>query len=335
MHKFNCLRLADINSIYLVHGLNGDRIDTFTFTRPDGSKCFWPKDLLPQALHDHGIKCRIYCYGYNAHTNTGRISLQSFWDHGEELLKTIAEERELKGEQKRPIIFLAHSLGGLLVKCALHLSYLSSAADDPVSRAVFLSTHSVFFFGVPHQGGDATAVSLGQIALNIVGVARNTNSKIVDILEPDNQALEANFASYNKISHNFHQRSYWEKYLTPVKLLNMEIKHIWVSFLLLVCPYTKLTCQKVVPKSSAIIPGMKNDQAIPLDKDHVGLVRYSSADDPDFKAVCRGLILEIRKGTRFINDRWANWNMELRASGCKLYDEGNGELMYLNRTTAD
>jgi hypothetical protein len=225
-------------SIYFVHGLNGDRIETFTSTNPDGSKCFWPRDLLPQRLHDEGIKCRIYSYGYNARTNTGRISLQSVWDHGEELLKTIAEERELRGEQRRPIIFMSHSLGGLLVKCALHLSYLSSAADDPISRLVFLSTHSVFFFGVPHQGGQTKAVSLGKIALDIVGVARNVNKKIVEILEPDNQALEANFASYNKISHNFYQRTYWEKYPTAVKLLNMEVKNIWVS-LLSCLPWTR------------------------------------------------------------------------------------------------
>jgi hypothetical protein len=93
-----------------------------------------------------------------------------------------------------------------------------------------LSTHAVFFFGVPHQGGNASAVSLGKIVLNIVGAARNTTKKVVDILDPGNQTLEANFNAYNKISHNFNQRSFWEKYETPVKLLNMEVKNLLVSF---------------------------------------------------------------------------------------------------------
>jgi hypothetical protein len=76
--------------------------------------------------------------------------------------------------------------------------------------------------------------------------------------------------------------------------------------------------RQVVPKYSAIIPGMKNDQAMALDKDHLSLVRYSSAEDPGFKAVSRGIILEIRKGTKVVNERWANWDMELRTSGRNL-----------------
>jgi hypothetical protein len=113
---------------------------------------------------------------------------------------------------------------------ALHLSFLSSVGDAPDLRSVFLSTHAVFFFGVPHQGGAAGTVSLGNIVLNIVGVARHTNRRIVDVLEPGNQALEAQFNSYNKISHYFNQRSFWEKYETPVKLYNMEIKQILVGY---------------------------------------------------------------------------------------------------------
>jgi hypothetical protein len=93
------LLLTWCHSIYFIHGLNGDRLDTFTFTQQDGTRCFWPKDLLPIALHaaNPSIKCRIYSYGYNASTHTGKISLQSLLDHGAELLRTIAEEREIEG----------------------------------------------------------------------------------------------------------------------------------------------------------------------------------------------------------------------------------------------
>ncbi|PMD37878.1 hypothetical protein L207DRAFT_567670, partial [Hyaloscypha variabilis F] len=126
-----------IVDIYFVHGLNGDRFESFTYLGNGGTTCFWPKDLLPERLHAAGIKARIFCYGYNANTHTGRISLQSLWDHGEEFLKTVAEERYIEGKQERPIIFMAYSLGGLVVKSALNLSYLSSPQDDPISHTVF------------------------------------------------------------------------------------------------------------------------------------------------------------------------------------------------------
>jgi hypothetical protein len=91
------LNVANGRSVYFIPGLNGDRFESFTSTRDDGTTCFWPKELLPERLHAAGIKMRIFCYGYNANTHTGRISLQSLWDHGEEFLKTVAEERHIEG----------------------------------------------------------------------------------------------------------------------------------------------------------------------------------------------------------------------------------------------
>jgi hypothetical protein len=76
---------------------------------------------------------------------------------------------------------------------------------------------------------NSSTIGLGKVVLNIVGVARNTAKKVVDILDHGNQTLEGNFNAYNKISHNFYQRSFWEKYETPVKLLNMEVKNLLVS----------------------------------------------------------------------------------------------------------
>ena len=260
------------------------------------------------------------------------------------------EEQLLKVAQKseRPIIFMAHSLGGLVVKSvcpvpifncpsvnylqALNFSYLSSVQDDPVARQVFLSTHAIFFFGVPHQGGNASAVSIGGIVVNIIGAARNTTTKLIDILDPGNQALEANFTTYNKISHNFNQRSFWEKYTTPVKFRKMEIKNVVVGRPLLKCSHFRNRADKmqVVPKDSATIPGIKNDLVVALSKDHYGLVRFESADDPDFRTVVRALILELRKSSKPINDRWAEWRKELSASGLYVANSRTQELMRIN-----
>lgn len=74
---------------------------------------------------------------------------------------------------------------------------------------------------------------------------------------------------------------------------------------------------------------MKNDQAIVLSKDHHGLLRFQSANDPDFKAVARGLIIELGKSMKPINDRWAEWNKQLSRSGEYVQSVGTGELMRL------
>ncbi|KAJ8126916.1 hypothetical protein O1611_g6722 [Lasiodiplodia mahajangana] len=54
-------RKAEVDSIIFVHGLGGDRIETWTW-RDKSEETFWPKDLLP-------IDCptaRILSFGYNA-----------------------------------------------------------------------------------------------------------------------------------------------------------------------------------------------------------------------------------------------------------------------------
>ena len=80
-------------SIVFVHGLNGDRIGTYTYQASDGTTCFWIKDLLPTKLKEEGVRSRIFSYGYNANTHTGRVSVQSVWDHGEQFLSHLVDTR--------------------------------------------------------------------------------------------------------------------------------------------------------------------------------------------------------------------------------------------------
>lgn len=71
---------------------------------------------------------------------------------------------------------------------------------------------------------------------------------------------------------------------------------------------------KVVPKDSAVPPGQKNDQATPLMKDHLGLVKFASKDDPDYGTVTDALILALRESFRPIAERWTEWKRTISAS---------------------
>lgn len=79
-----------------------------------GADIFWPKDLLPKDLPN----CRICTWGYNVDLNLIRrdTSTATVFQHAKNLLSDLADARMSKAEKTRPLIFVAHSLGGIFVK---------------------------------------------------------------------------------------------------------------------------------------------------------------------------------------------------------------------------
>jgi hypothetical protein len=79
-----------------------------------GVDVFWPKDLLPKDLPN----CRICTWGYNVDLNLVRrdTSTATVFQHAKNLLSDVADARMSNAEKTRPLIFVAHSLGGIVVK---------------------------------------------------------------------------------------------------------------------------------------------------------------------------------------------------------------------------
>jgi hypothetical protein len=115
------------DSFVFVHGLDGDALKSWTHT--ESGKC-WIKEFLPNALPD----ARILAYGYDA--NTFGSSQATLTVLGEALARDLTIYREgtqvtghlhvelrlfimpFLQSSDRPVVFLAHSLGGLVVKSA-------------------------------------------------------------------------------------------------------------------------------------------------------------------------------------------------------------------------
>ena len=98
-------RISSSSSVTQLHG--PDQVE-------QSLEIFWPQDLLPQAIPD----CRIASWGYNVdlRVSRGSTSTATVFDHARTLLSDLADVRVTEDERKRPIIFVAHSLGGIVVK---------------------------------------------------------------------------------------------------------------------------------------------------------------------------------------------------------------------------
>lgn len=73
---------------------------------------FWPKDLLAKDLHDQ--PCRILTFGYDSRISQGyaRTNQNNIFAHARDLLMELRRNRLVE----KPVIFIAHSLGGIIVK---------------------------------------------------------------------------------------------------------------------------------------------------------------------------------------------------------------------------
>ncbi|KAI2488242.1 Tetratricopeptide repeat-containing domain protein [Pyrenophora tritici-repentis] len=89
---------------------------------------------------------------------------------------------------KRPIIFVAHSLGGIVVKSVLNHSDAARRGALKEHRAIKLLTYGILFLGTPHQGG--SGVALGKLMVNVASVFMAADDRLLQHLERDSEWLQ-------------------------------------------------------------------------------------------------------------------------------------------------
>jgi protein SERAC1 len=129
--------------ICFIHGLTGNRDSTWT---SHGQSSPWPSSLLPSKLS----KARVLTYGYDAYIVRKSVaSSNCLVDHATNLLHDLTTDRAASNASSRPLVFIAHSLGGLVCKEAILLSRNNPEAH---LRGLFDSTKGIIFMGTPHKG---------------------------------------------------------------------------------------------------------------------------------------------------------------------------------------
>ncbi|RAH53713.1 hypothetical protein BO85DRAFT_491837 [Aspergillus piperis CBS 112811] len=236
--------------ICFIHGLSGDRTTTWTAQNQSDP---WPKTLLPSEL----TTARILTYGYDAYVVRRSVAGSNrLVDHAINLLNDLTMDRDDHNAASRPIIFVAHSLGGLVCKKAI----LSSRNNPDIHlQNVFKYTAGVIFMGTPHQG--SWMAKWATIPATALGLVKSTNKLLLDILQTDNQFLQS-------IQNDF---------LSMIRELQGNGRSLRVT-----CFFEELSLSgygQVVSRNSATFDGFK---AISIHADHCNMVRFSSAKNTGF-----------------------------------------------------
>ncbi|VUC23348.1 unnamed protein product [Clonostachys rosea] len=228
-------------------------------SQKEESCVFWPRDLLPSGCP----KARVLVFGYDSkvtkytHGATNRNSVHS---HSKDLLFALVRERP----PSRRLIFVAHSLGGIVVKEMLAIS-----STWPISeyQDVVRSTSAVVFLGTPHRGSPELA-SFGEWARSLISAFRiQTTSDILDALGMRNTDLERAQEAFSALwqEHDFRVKTFQEGF--GLKGINLGVLG-----------------NKVVPDSSSLI-GDYRECAETLQANHKNMCRFFGHDDPNYRKV--------------------------------------------------
>ncbi|KAM7204215.1 hypothetical protein V8F20_003628 [Naviculisporaceae sp. PSN 640] len=211
--------LADI---IFVHGLMGHPVKTWLFGSMPGVRTEngHPRSRLRSIFRSKGKKeatsssaqpaywplflayegnFRILTYGYDSHpvrlfSPTNQMSIVN---HAEQLMAKVTWKRT--SCHGRPLIFVCHSLGGILVKAAIVES--SRSPGPPADLAQ--SCRAIFFFGTPHMGSSAAQYGLFvKNILSILPLGPTVEDAVLKGLSPGSQDLYNITRDFNSFIDN-------------------------------------------------------------------------------------------------------------------------------------
>ncbi|OAA77262.1 nb-arc [Akanthomyces lecanii RCEF 1005] len=199
--------------IVAVHGLGDQGFSAWT-TRDPGSGASRP--WLEALLGADVPNARIMTYGYASHPDAGYryIVLHLLDGRALHLTEHLVALRRRDGTARRPLFFIAHSLGGWIVKRAL---VLSSEATDSLLRDVELSTCGVAFFGTIAPGRPSSPSPLAHVIRRTSGYKDHggdhddASAASPMQLQPDDlQWLERQMGAFKGVAANLPRLSFYE-----------------------------------------------------------------------------------------------------------------------------
>ncbi|KAL7934294.1 peptidase C14 [Trichoderma chlorosporum] len=244
--------------VVAVHGLGANVDWSWVWQDKTGqrSPVHWLRnpDMLPAVVP----KARILAYNYESrwHINAPQLRLQLC---GKEFMRSLHNFRSK--ESKRPIVFIGHSLGGLVILYGL----LDAHEKDELKH---LPENTVGFvsLGTPFRGTDMQPIA--QLATWIMAPFHSHWGIIAD-LSYDNANLRDKMHTFGELVEKFnipvhcffelYKTDYGKRFGIPDVIKGMVVK-----------------------EASACVPGWPNT---PLETDHLKINKFADPNDRAFQAV--------------------------------------------------
>ncbi|KAK3990460.1 hypothetical protein QBC44DRAFT_288816 [Cladorrhinum sp. PSN332] len=267
--------IATSFDIVAIHGLGGDAFQTWTYHDTDGRKIMnggpdpmWIQDFLKKDFPH----ARIFTYGYTTGDSFFSNIVSGIGDYARDLMARLQGERfDVEKPGERPILFICHSLGGIVLKQAL------ISAHDRSNRHEWILDvpKAVIFMGTPHRGAPIAAY-LKFAGKRLPGFPRDW----VTVLEPRSKPLEEMMDRFVQMGSKLVDIVSFYETETPWWL----DKAVHAPYPLPELPKLTDLNTQVVERASTMLY-QENETPLMLSGDHKQICRYSSEADPNYKLV--------------------------------------------------
>ncbi|KAI0911092.1 hypothetical protein F4823DRAFT_326306 [Ustulina deusta] len=240
-----------VADLVFVHGLNGGSRSTWS-KATDGT--FWPQDWLScdDAFHD----VRIHTFGYSSGIN--RESVLNIQDFASNLLACV-HHCPAVASNPGPILFVGHSMGGLVIKKAYVLARQILEYNNLADRI-----RAIFFLATPHQGA-----GIAQMLTRVLALAPGSRPFVNDLL-PQSGMLQAINEEFPRYCQELQLFSFYET--QPM--------------------YYGVGKGLIVEKHCAVM-NYPNERRTYLDANHRDVARFSTPGEPSYILVRNALATTI------------------------------------------
>jgi len=238
LHQLSPNQLRHTGDVIFVHGLDGDAFETWSF-RAAESWATWLAASRPDL--------RIWTVSYDAASSAWRGSAMPLADRAVNVLAALYGS----GLGEKPICFVTHSMGGLVIKQVLR----EASSTSTEYRGIVKSIKGLVFLATPHTGSDVAS-----LATYLQTLLRLTEAA---------EELEAHAPALRDLNRWFRNN---------VVTLGLKVKVFFETR-----PFRGV----FVVNASSADPGLENVTPVPVDADHVSICKPSGPTDVVYSTTFR------------------------------------------------
>ncbi|MCJ1429383.1 hypothetical protein MMC29_007297, partial [Sticta canariensis] len=171
----------------------------------------WLRDFLSKDLP----RCRTMIYGYNSKLSSHGVD--TIMDYGRDLIEEMKKIRSTKDSRQRPLFFIAHSFGGIILAHCLIKAVQTNEDDHPTIASLHRATYGILFFATPHKG-----LLISDMQKMLAGEEKHPRNALLEQISLKSDLLISQLADFKNLIRDRKIVSFYETEQTRQLVLDSE-----------------------------------------------------------------------------------------------------------------